>query len=170
METVAMARKSGLPVGFVTGGSTGTYNIDVGSLTELQAGSYIYMDTAYVHVGGQSNDHVYEDWEPALTVLSTVVSRTRHQQCTIDAGNKAMLRVTDEVKGRPSVKIENQGAEYGLLLWSESDREIKLGDRVEIYPTNLDTSVNVYDRVFVTRGDNVIDVWSIMGRTGVPQR
>lgn len=170
METVAMARKSGLSVGFVTGGSTGTYNIDVGSLTELQAGSYIYMDTAYVGVGGQSNAHVYEDWEPALTVLSTVVSRTRHQQCTIDAGNKAMLRVTDEVKGRPSVKIENQGAEYGLLLWSESDREIKLGERVEIYPTNLDTSVNVYDRVFVTRGDNVIDVWSIMGRTGAPQR
>lgn len=170
METVAMARKSGLPVGFITGGSTGTYNIDVGSLTELQAGSYIFMDTAYVGVGGKSNEHVYEDWEPALTVLTTVVSKTRAQQCSIDAGNKAMLKTTDEVKGRPNLTIQNQGAEYGILLWNEIDPGVKLGERVEIYPSNLDTSVNVYDRIFVTRGDDVLDVWSIMGRTGAAQR
>ena len=170
LETVALARKSGLPVGFITGGSTGTYNIDVGSLTELQAGSYIFMDTAYMHVGGKSNEHVYEDWEPALTVLTTVVSKTRPNQGAIDAGNKAMLKTTDEVKGRPGVKIENQGAEYGMLLWNDSERDIKLGDRVEIYPSNLDTSVNVYDRIFVTKGDDILDVWSVMGRTGAPQR
>ena len=47
-ETVDLARKAGLPVNFVSGGSTGTYNIDKDNgLTELEAGSYVFMDTNY---------------------------------------------------------------------------------------------------------------------------
>jgi D-serine deaminase-like pyridoxal phosphate-dependent protein len=113
---------------------------------------------------------VYEDFDPALTVLSTVVSQTRPHQCSIDAGNKAMLRVTDAVKGRPGVTIQNQGAEYGMLLWNDGDRDILLGEKVEIYPSNLDTSTNVYDRYYVTRGEQIVDVWPIMGRAGAAQR
>ena len=60
---------------------------------------------------------------PALTVMTTVISRRHPHQCTIDAGNKALLRPTDEVKGRPEVKVENQGAEYGILAWKDSDRD-----------------------------------------------
>ncbi|MBI3695938.1 MAG: alanine racemase, partial [Acidobacteria bacterium] len=45
LQTVELCKKSGLPVGFISGGSTGTYNIDTGSLTELQCGSYVFMDT-----------------------------------------------------------------------------------------------------------------------------
>ena len=36
------------------------------------------------------------------------------------------------MKGRPDVKVENQGAEYGLLVWKDGDRDLKLGERVEI--------------------------------------
>ena len=169
-DSVEMCRKSGLEVPIITGGSTGTYNIDLPVLTELQAGSYIFMDTLYRGIGGKSDDKVYTDWEPALTVMSTVVSKTRPNQCSIDAGNKAMLKVTDQVKDRPEVRIVNQGAEYGMLHWTEADRDIKLGDRVEIYPSNLDTSVNVYDRIYVARGEQIVDVWPIMGRAGAAQR
>jgi D-serine deaminase-like pyridoxal phosphate-dependent protein len=171
METVALCRKSGLDVGLITGGSTGTYNIDkeIG-LTELQCGSYVYMDTIYRRIGAKDDSEVYSDFGPALTVMTTVVSKTRPNQASIDAGNKAMLRPTDEVKGRADVKIENQGAEYGMLLWTDSDREIRLGDRVELYPSNLDMSVNVYDRIYVARGESIVDVWPIMGRSGFPQR
>jgi D-serine deaminase-like pyridoxal phosphate-dependent protein len=171
-QTVGMARKSGLPVQIVTGGSTGTYNIDSqgGVLTELQAGSYIFMDTLYRAIGGKSDEHVYSDFEPALTVMTTIVSKTRPGQASIDAGNKAMLRTTDEVKDMPWIKIENQGAEYGMLNWKDGDRDLKLGERVEIYPSNLDTSVNVYDRIYVARGESIVDVWPIMGRSGAAQR
>jgi D-serine deaminase-like pyridoxal phosphate-dependent protein len=171
IETVALCRKSGLPVGIVTGGSTGTYNIDTENhLTELQAGSYIFMDTLYRRIGGKNDEHVYSDFEPALTVMTTVISKTRPSECAVDYGNKALLRTTDEVKGRPGVKVESGGAEYGMLLWNDGDRDMKLGERVEIYPSNLDTSTNVYDRYYVARGENIVDVWPIMGRAGAPQR
>jgi D-serine deaminase-like pyridoxal phosphate-dependent protein len=62
------------------------------------------------------------------------------------------------------------GAEYGLLKWKETERDIELGELVEIYPSNLDTSTNVYDRYYVAKGDDIVDVWPIMGRSGVAQR
>ncbi len=172
LESVAMARKAGLPVEIVTGGSTGTYNIDTESkgLTELQAGSFVFMDTLYRQIGSKGDPVVYRDFGPALTVMTTVVSKRHPNQCTIDAGNKALLRPTDEVKGRPEVKVKNQGAEYGGLVWSDGDRDFKLGERVELYPTNLDMSTNCYDRYYVARGEKIVDVWPIMGRAGAPQR
>jgi hypothetical protein len=167
LDTFELCRKSGLPVEIITGGSTGTYNIDTENhLTELQAGSYIFMDTLYRNIGGKNDEHVYNDFEPALSVLTTVISKTHPNKCAVDYGNKALLRTTDEVKGRPGVKVESGGAEYGMLLWNDGDRDIKLAERVEIYPSNLDTSTNVYDRYYVVRGESVVDVWPIMGRTG----
>lgn len=171
-ETVASARAAGLPIEIVTGGSTGTYNIDseTKGLTELQAGSYAFMDTLYRAIGGKNNPEVYGDFGMSLTVMTTVISKRHPRQCTIDAGNKAMLKPTDEVKGRPEVKVINQGAEYGGLTWQDGDRDFKLGERVEVYPSNLDTSTNVYDRYYVARGEQIVDVWPIMGRAGAAQR
>jgi D-serine deaminase-like pyridoxal phosphate-dependent protein len=172
MESVASARKAGLPVEIVTGGSTGTYNIDseTKGLTELQAGSFVFMDTLYRRIGAKNDPAVYSDFGPALTVMTTVISKRHPLQCTIDAGNKALLKPTDEVKGRPEVKVENQGAEYGILAWKDGDREFKLGERVELYPSNLDMSTNVYDRYYIARGEQIVDVWPIMGRAGAAQR
>src|SRR6266852_5241645 len=172
LETAASARSAGLPVEIITGGSTGTYNIDseLKGLTELQAGSFVFMDTLYREIGGKDNAASFDDFGSALTVLSTVISKRHPGLCTIDAGNKALLKPTDEVKGRPDVKVENQGAEYGLLVWKDGDRDFKIGDRVEVYPSNLDMSTNVYDRYYVTRGERVVDVWPIMGRSGAAQR
>ncbi len=79
-ETVALARKSGLPVEIVSGGSTGTYNIDhQNGLTELEAGSYVFMDTAYFAIGGKDDDKVYNDFKGALTVLTTVDAKLHPQ-------------------------------------------------------------------------------------------
>jgi len=170
LESVALCRRSGMEVKIITGGSTGTYNIDVGSLTELQCGSYVFMDTIYRKIGGKSDAVLYADFDSSLTVMTTVISKTRPNVCSIDCGNKALLRPTDQVKGHPGVKIENQGAEYGLLLWNDGDHDFQLGDRVEIYPSNLDMSTNVYDRYYVARGEQIVDVWPIMGRSGAVQR
>jgi D-serine deaminase-like pyridoxal phosphate-dependent protein len=77
-ETVALAQKSGLPVNIVSGGSTGTYNIDhANGLTELEAGSYVFMDTAYFTIGGRTDESTYSDFNGALTVLTTIDSK-RH--------------------------------------------------------------------------------------------
>ncbi|HYM12872.1 MAG TPA: alanine racemase [Bryobacterales bacterium] len=170
-DTKELCVKSGLNVGIMTGGSTGTYNIDFDNgLTELECGSYVFMDTLYRKIGSKNNVEVYDDWQPALTVMATITCRQFPNQGTIDAGNKALLRPTDEVKGMPWLKVQNQGAEYGSVKWNDGDRELKLGDRVELYPSNLDMSTNCYDRYYVARGEKIVDVWPIMGRAGAPQR
>jgi len=170
-ETVALARKAGLPVNIVSGGSTGTYNIDhENGLTELEAGSYVFMDTNYFAIGGKDDEATYNDFQGALTVLTTVDSKQHPNEATIDYGNKALNRPTDKVKGMPWLQVFNQGAEYGGLRWTEAGRDLKLGERVEIYCTTLDMSTNVYDRYYVARGDQIVDVWPIMGRNGAAQR
>jgi 3-hydroxy-D-aspartate aldolase len=170
-ETIELSRKSGLPVNIVSGGSTGTYNIDKNNgLTELEAGSYVFMDTGYLPIGSKDGNATYSDFLTALTVLTTVDGKLHPNLATTDYGNKAMARPTDRVKDKPWLEVETQGAEYGALRWKDGAPELKLGDRVEIYPTNLDVSTAAYDRYYITRGDQVIDVWSIMGRGGAPQR
>jgi D-serine deaminase-like pyridoxal phosphate-dependent protein len=170
-ETVELARKAGLPTDIISGGSTGTYNIDKeNGLTELEVGSYVFMDTAYHAIGGKSDDSVYSDFHGALTVLTTVDSARWPDQVTIDYGNKALARPTDKVKGKPWLALANQGAEYGLLKWKNGEQGLKLGDRVEIYCTNLDMSTNCYDRYYIARGETIVDVWPIMGRGGAAQR
>jgi D-serine deaminase-like pyridoxal phosphate-dependent protein len=128
------------------------------------------MDTLYRQIGGKQEPTVYSDFGLALTVMTTVISKRHPHQVTIDAGNKALLRPTDEVKGCPEVRVENQGAEYGVLVFKDGDKDFKLGERVELYPSNLDMSTNVYDRYYVARGEQIVDVWPIMGRSGAAQR
>ena len=81
-----------------------------------------------------------------------------------------MNRPTDKVKGMPWLEVGSQGAEYGALKWTDADRDVKLGERVEIYCTTLDMSTNAYDRYYVARGEQIVDVWPIMGRSGAAQR
>lgn len=170
-ETVELSRKAGLPVHIVSGGSTGTYNIDKNNgLTELEAGSYVFMDTEYWPIGGKDGNTTYSDFASALTVLTTVDGKLHPNLVTTDYGNKAMARPTDSVKGMPWLEVGTQGAEYGALRWKDGAPEVRLGDRLEIYPTNLDVSTAAYDRYYITRGDQVIDTWPIMGRAGAAQR
>ena len=171
-ETRDLAKKAGLPVNIVSGGSTGTYNIDHQTgLTELEAGTYVFMDTEYFIIGGKDGDMKrYNDWQPALTVMTTVDSQHHPNIITTDYGNKAITKKTDEVTGMPWLEVNTAGAEYGALNWKDGEQAPKVGDRVEIYCTNLDQSTNAFDRYYIAQGDKIVDVWPIMGRSGAAQR
>ena len=82
--------KNGHKIEIVTGASTGTYNIDadIEGLTELQSGSYVFMDVEYRRIGGQSGP-VYDDFAPALNVLATVIHRSGNK-AIVDAGLKGV--------------------------------------------------------------------------------
>jgi D-serine deaminase-like pyridoxal phosphate-dependent protein len=171
-ESRDLALKAGLPVNIMSGGATGTYNIDheVG-LTELQAGTYVFLDTAYWTVGGEDGDMAhYNDFKPALTVLTTMDSQYHPNLISCDYGGKAMAGHGDIVRDMPWLKVGTGGAEYGALSWKDGEKFPATGDRLEIYPTNLDMSTNAYDRYYVAQGDKIVDVWPIMGRAGAAQR
>jgi 3-hydroxy-D-aspartate aldolase len=171
-ESKELALKSGLPVNIMSGGSTGTYNIDHETgLSELEAGTYVFMDTEYFIVGGKDGDMKrYNDWQPAMTIMTTVDSQHHPNIITTDYGNKLLAKKTDEVKEMPLLQVGVGGAEYGALRWNDGEPFPKLGDRLEIYCTNLDQSTNAFNRYYVMQGNNVVDVWPIMGRSGAAQR
>ena len=73
-------------------------------MTELQCGSYVFMDVEYRSIGGRGGA-VYEDFAPALTVLGTVISQSYDDHATTDAGIKAFA--SDKPKHLPEIKDEN---------------------------------------------------------------
>jgi 3-hydroxy-D-aspartate aldolase len=147
--------REGFPTEILTGGSTGTWDIDldVPAVTEIQAGSYVMMDLAYRRIG--------IDFQHAMTILATVVSANHDSFVTVDAGFKAFS--TDRGYGpepvHNSAKYRWGGDEFGFL-----EGKFGLGDRIEFIAPHCDPTVNLYDRIYVCRGEAVEAVWSVMGR------
>lgn len=156
----AMARE-GLCTDILSGGSTGTWDIDIGlpEVTELQAGSFVLMDLAYARLG--------LNFQHALTVLTTVVSANHAGFVTVDGGFKAFS--TDRGYGPEPVGIPGSayrwgGDEFGYVDVDKCDRHPRLGDRLEFITPHCDPTVNLYDRIYACRGEQVEGIWSVMGR------
>jgi D-serine deaminase-like pyridoxal phosphate-dependent protein len=167
IETRRLFERDGLACPMVSCGSTGTYNIDsdIDGVTELQPGSFLFMDTDYNRIGGRDGP-VYRDFANALTVVTTVVSR-RPNIAIVDGGYKAFSTdrpFTPEVKDLPGVTYAWAGDEHGRLDLTNAPRELKLGDRVEFVVPHCDPSVNLYNRLYGLRGDRVEAVWPIAAR------
>ena len=148
--------RRGLSTEIVTGGSTGTWEIDtaVPDLTELQAGSYVLMDLAYRREG--------LDFHNALTVMATVVSANHPGFVTVDAGYKAFA--TDRGYGPEAVDLPGSsyrwgGDEFGYV--DMPDGLPKLGTRLEFIPPHCDPTSNLYDRIYACRGEQVEAVWPL---------
>lgn len=168
LETFFRMKKAGLPLEIMSGGSTGTYNIDIEleGMTELQVGSYIFMDVDYRRIGGRSGP-LYEDFGPSLSVLATVISKNHPDRATLDAGYKAFATDTKfrpEIKAATGIEYQFNGDEHGALILKSPSREIRLGDRVEFIVPHCDPNTNLYDRIFCLRGEKVEAVWPIAGR------
>jgi D-serine deaminase-like pyridoxal phosphate-dependent protein len=168
MDTRRLFERAGLLVDIVAGGSTGTYDIDVDlpGLTELQSGSYCVMDLDYRRIGGRAGEAL-TDFEMALTVLATVVSVPTAERAMVDAGLKAFS--TDkpfppEPVERPGITYEFAGDEHGRLTVTDPSRAPRLGERIEFFPPHCDPTFNLYDRVYVVRGQTVESVWPIAAR------
>lgn len=169
VETRDLLSKDGHDAAFVSGGSTGTYNIDseLPGGIELQVGSYVFMDVGYRAIGGKGNDAVYSDFRPSLTVLTTVVSTTLADRVSLDAGTKSFATDSGNMpaaKGWDGLKYKFFGDEFGLLTAAEGATLPRIGDRLEFYVPHCDPTVNLYDRIYATRGDKVEAIWTIAAR------
>jgi 3-hydroxy-D-aspartate aldolase len=146
----------GWSTGILSGGSTGSWDIDLDlpDVTELQAGSYVFMDLAYRRIG--------IDFQHAMTILATVVSANHDAFATVDAGFKAFS--TDRGYGPEpayfAAKYRWGGDEFGFL-----DTNLNLGDRVEFIAPHCDPTVNLYDKIYACRGASVEAIWPVMERS-----
>jgi D-serine deaminase-like pyridoxal phosphate-dependent protein len=168
VKTRDLFDKQGLPVEIVSGGSSGTFDIDVelAALTELQCGSYAVMDLDYRRIGSQRGGP-YDDFEMALTVLTTVVSRPSPDLAIVDAGFKAFATdrpFAPEAVEWPGLEYSWAGDEHGRLTLKGAERAPRLGDQIEFYPPHCDPTINLYDRIYAMRSGRVEAVWEITGR------
>jgi D-serine deaminase-like pyridoxal phosphate-dependent protein len=168
VETRKMIEKSGIACPMVTGGSTGTYRIDseIEGITELQPGSFIFKDMEYGTIGGPDGGSDYKDFQNALTVVTTVVSRPQGF-AVVDGGFKAFSTdrpFTPRPVDLDGARYEWAGDEHGRLFLNDAPRNLKVGDRVEFIPPHCDPTVNLYDVIYALRGDKVEAVWPIAAR------
>lgn len=132
----------------VSSGGTGSYDLN-GIATEIQAGSYALMDTAYAKLG--------LPFREALTVLGTIVSTSTQGYAVADVGLKAL------------------GMDHGnsaiddASVWFFSDEHVtfapahpvRVGDRVRVRPAHVDPTMAYHERAHVVDGDRIVDTWLI---------
>jgi 3-hydroxy-D-aspartate aldolase len=165
-QTADFLKRHGLACEIVSGAGTGTYRWEAASgvYTEVQAGSYCFMDVDYAVVEGFPRE-----FEHALFVLATVMSRPAADRAVLDAGLKALSvdKGMPRVHGLAGVEFQRASDEHGVLRLEEGGRDLRLGDRVWLVPGHCDPTINLYDWYVAVRGDRVEALWPITARGAV---
>jgi 3-hydroxy-D-aspartate aldolase len=164
-EVVERLKAAGMAPEVVTGGGTGTHAIDaaLGVLTELQAGSYVFMDRQYNDCDLRGEGAPFET---SLFVDARVISANSASMATIDSGFKALS--TDGgsptiISGAPaSAMFVFMGDEHGALI--APDHPFRIGDLVTLAVPHCDPTVNLYDAFHVVRDGTLIDIWPVTAR------
>ena len=168
-DTFNLMKASGLNAEIFSGGGTGTYNIDhetVG-LTDVQVGSYVFMDAQYLSIGGEQDLEVYSDFATSLTIMTTVLNDQYEGRATSDAGAKACTinQPWPIIKGESDMAYRSGSDEFGTILYGDNpSRNYKVGDKLELIVSHCDPVVNLYDQMYAIRGDKVEAVWPISAR------
>jgi D-serine deaminase-like pyridoxal phosphate-dependent protein len=151
IETRSCLEQMGIPVEVVSVGGTGTYSLSgrYAGVTEIQAGSYLLMDTDY--------QQCCTDFTPALTLLTTVISRTDGERVVTDSGLKVLSceRGIPAPKNLPGLKTRRLTAEHGIIDLVDPKAPVSVGDRIEMWVHYSDATVNLHDRIYGMRGHQV---------------
>jgi 3-hydroxy-D-aspartate aldolase len=165
-RTVEALSRAGLPCETVTGAGTGTFQaaLDSGVFTEVQPGSYLFMDRSYGEIGRDAG----ETFDHALFVLTTVMSTASPDRAVVDAGHKA-TSIDSGMPGvwdRPTITYERPSDEHGVLV---GERLPRRGERILLVPGHCDPTVNLHDWLVGVRGLHsdvaaVEAVWAVDAR------
>lgn len=165
IETKNMIEHAGIDVEIVSAGATSTYKItpEVVGITEVQPGCYVFMDHEYKSIEGM------ESFNYALTILATVISRPSKDRAIIDVGLKSRGSnytnlIPPIVKDIEGIEVTGFSAEHGHLKLESPSKELDVGDKLELIPSNCDTTVNMYDEYIGIRDNKVEVIWPISAR------
>jgi D-serine deaminase-like pyridoxal phosphate-dependent protein len=164
-DTLFYLEAAGLEVPIVSASGTYTYRYasQIDGITEIQAGSYLFADTAL-----RENGQV--DFECALSILATVISRQRRPGAEdiafIDVGRKMIDTYLGlpEVKDPPGAQVLSLSQEHGKISLVGVERDLEVGDRIEIWVRDANGTITLHDRFYALRDDRVEAVWDIPGR------
>lgn len=164
-ETAAQLRAEGFPIETVTTGGTGTAEIcaNCDGVTEVQPGSFIFMDTDYRNALGPT-------YSNALTILSTVISRPAPTRAVVDAGLKSLSIDSGmpEPKGLSGITYQPGGDEHGILTPMKTVEpatvHLEVGDRIEFIPSHIDTTINLHNYYYAYRNGILEAIWPVASR------
>jgi D-serine deaminase-like pyridoxal phosphate-dependent protein len=146
--------------GVVTTGGTGTaeFCAEHDIVTEVQPGSFAFMDSSYGAVEGVP-------YGTSLTVVATVISHPAADRVVVDAGLKALSQdMGDAVVADGGWTYSHAGDEHGILHPADGGSALAVGDRVSLIPSHCDTTVNLHDRLSAHRAGAVEEVWPVTRR------
>lgn len=161
-ETCRFIVEKGINVAIVSGSGTFTYRFasKINEITEIQAGTYLLMDTAF-------KEHGVREFDCALSVLTSVISKPTYPEANdlviIDAGRKSLS--TD--LGLPDMKypggafVKSLSDEHGRIIVKESTVDLQVGNKIELWVRDANGTINQFDRFYCIRNDLVEDVWAI---------
>lgn len=162
-EAVEAVRAGGHPVEVVTTGGTGTAEFCAAHevVTEVQPGSFLFMDADYLDTAGVP-------YRAALTAIATVISRPAPDRAIVDAGLKTLSDDSGPARllDAPGWSYLAAGDEHGTLTPNGEDgrRELRIGDRVAFIPSHIDTTINLHDVIYAHRGGRIEAIWPVAAR------
>lgn len=162
----ALAR-DGLSARTVSGAGTGTFRLEAesGVYTELQAGSYAFMDLEYGAItteDGRPN----AEFEHSLFVLAGVMSVAGADWIVVDAGLKSYSgeKGPPRVHGRPGLDFAGMSDEHGKIRIAPGTARPRLGERIALIPGHCDPTINLHDWYVGVRNGRVEELWRIDAR------
>jgi 3-hydroxy-D-aspartate aldolase len=169
-RTVEQLRQRGLECPIVGGAGTGTFEIESqsGIYTEMQAGSYIFMDADYARNLDESGAPV-TIFRHALFVLSSVMSATRPGLAVVDAGHKAVAVDSGLPTAwrRPDISYVSASDEHGKLDVASETSSPKVGEKLRLVPGHCDPTVDKFDWYVGVRNGRVECLWPVAARGGM---
>jgi 3-hydroxy-D-aspartate aldolase len=162
-----LLQRHGIDCPVVTGAGTGSFEFEAesGVYTELQCGSYVFMDADY----GRNLDRdgaPTRIFEPSLFVWATVMSRPAEARAIVDAGLKALAFDSGPplLWEEPAASYERASDEHGRLAVSGPTNRLRIGDKIRLVPGHCDPTVNLYDWYVCVRDSRVEAIWPITAR------
>lgn len=160
-------REAGFALEIVTGGGTGTFDIDTAldALTDLQVGSYIFMDAEYLDIGG-ADGRSQLPFDPSLMIQASAISQPVNGMVTLDTGFKSMASetVAPQFVDLPGARFKFAGDEQGVAILPKGSQEPMLGRKFRMITPHCDPTVNLYDYYWVHKDGYVHSLWPITGR------
>ena len=160
--------EAGFTPDIITGGGTGTHRIDLdlGVFTELQVGSYVFMDRQYLDCDLTGDGAA--PFETSLGVDARVVSANHDGLVTIDAGFKALSTdggVATVRRGAPDdTRFAFMGDEHAALIGAGIGTALRPGDAVTLTVPHCDPTVNLYDTYHVVADETLVELWPVSAR------
>ena len=165
--TLAALTRAGMACEFVSGAGTGTYRMEgmSGLWNELQAGSYLFMDTEYASIGAADGAR-YADFRHSLFVLATVMSVPAADRAIVDAGLKSYSgeKGPPWVHARDDIAVTGMSDEHGRLQLGAKARRLRLGEKLMLIPGHCDPTINLHDEYVAVRKGRVEALWPITAR------